>query len=184
MSTFQRRSLVIFIIKGFRTIIFIFIVISTTFRPSSGVCRTLEHSRNFELRLLLNPQGSPVLIPLAKPGTSVKYSCIVTRLQSGLKLLFSSIWPIHRTISGATAPGLSGPGSDGNEGVLRILQSSSVTRTSSSDCLVSYTGHSLGEVLPLCREAVSDFYSPSRLVIQSIFNFIFQTISIQCYIVM
>ena len=33
MYTFLRRSLVILIIKGFRTIVFIFIVISTTFRP-------------------------------------------------------------------------------------------------------------------------------------------------------
>ena len=33
MSKFLRRSLMIFIIKGFRTIVFIFIVISTTFRP-------------------------------------------------------------------------------------------------------------------------------------------------------
>ena len=28
------------------------------------------------------------------------------------------------------------------------------------DCLVSYAGHSLGGVLPLCREAVGVFYSP------------------------
>ena len=33
LSEFLRRSLMIFIIKGFRTIVFIFIVISTTFRP-------------------------------------------------------------------------------------------------------------------------------------------------------
>ena len=33
MSKFLRRSLMIFIIKGFRTIVVIFIVISTTFRP-------------------------------------------------------------------------------------------------------------------------------------------------------
>ena len=33
LSKFLRRSLMIFIIKGFRTIIFIFIVISMTFRP-------------------------------------------------------------------------------------------------------------------------------------------------------
>ena len=39
--------------------------------PSSGVCRTREPSRNFELRPLLNPQGSPVLIPLAMTG----YKC-------------------------------------------------------------------------------------------------------------
>ena len=31
-----------------------------------------------------------------------------------------------------------------NEGVLRILQSSSIAGTSPSDCLVSYPGHSLG----------------------------------------
>ena len=34
-------------------------------RSSSGVCRTREPTRNFELRPLLNPRGSPVLIPLA-----------------------------------------------------------------------------------------------------------------------
>ena len=33
VSKFLRRSLMILIIKGFRTIVFIFIVISTTFRP-------------------------------------------------------------------------------------------------------------------------------------------------------
>ena len=33
LSKFLKRSLMIFIIKGFRTIVFIFIVISTTFRP-------------------------------------------------------------------------------------------------------------------------------------------------------
>ena len=33
---------------------------------------------------------------------------------------FSSIWPIDRTLLGATTPGQSEPGSDGNEGVLRI----------------------------------------------------------------
>ena len=42
--------------------------------------------------------------------------------------------------------------------------SSSIAGTSPSDCLVSYPGHSLrGGVLPLCREAVGVFYSPSRL---------------------
>ena len=32
----------------------------------------------------------------------------------------SSIWPIDSALSGATTPGQSGPGSQGNEGVLRI----------------------------------------------------------------
>ena len=59
-----------FIIKGFRTIVLIFIVISTTFR---SICppvffRCLSNSGTFELRLLLNPQGSSVLIPLAITG--------------------------------------------------------------------------------------------------------------------
>ena len=67
-------------------------------------------------------------------------------------------------LSGAINPSQSGPGSNGNEGVLHILQSSSITRTSSSDCLVSYPEHLLvGGVLPLWRDAVSIFYSYSQL---------------------
>ena len=46
-------------------------------------------------------------------------------------------------LSGATTPSESEPGSNGNKGVLRIPQSSSITGTSPSDCLVSYPGHSL-----------------------------------------
>ena len=45
---------------------------------------------------------------------------------------------------GATTPGQSKPGSNGNEGVLRIPQSSSIIGSLPSDCLVSYTEHSLG----------------------------------------
>ena len=52
----------------------------------------------------------------------------------------SSIWLVDRTHSGE-----SGPGSNGNEGVLRIPQSSSITGVSASYCLVSYLGHSLEE---------------------------------------
>ena len=44
-------------------------------------------------------------------------------------------------LSGATTPGQNRPGSIGNEGVFRIPQSSSITGTSPSDCLVSYPGH-------------------------------------------
>ena len=51
-----------------------------------------------------------------------------------MSTLFSSIWPIDRALSGATTPGKSGPGSDGNDGVLHIPQSSSITGTSPSDC--------------------------------------------------
>ena len=58
-------------------------------------------------------------------------------------MLNSPIWPIDRTLSGATTPGQSGPGSDGNERELCIPQSLSITGTSSSDCLVSYGGDTL-----------------------------------------
>ena len=37
-------------------------------RPSSGVYQTREPTQNFKLRPLLNPRGSPVLIPLAITG--------------------------------------------------------------------------------------------------------------------
>ena len=53
----------------------------------------------------------------------------------------SSIWPIDRTIPGAATPGQSGLGSDGKEGVLRILQNSSITGALPSNCLMSYPGY-------------------------------------------
>ena len=73
---------------------------------------------------------------------------LIRTVQFILSTQFSSIWPIDRTLSGATTPSQSGHGSDGNEGVLCILQSSSITGTSPSDCLLSYTGSSLGEFYP------------------------------------
>ena len=48
---------------------------------------------------------------------------------------------MHRAQSGATTLDQSGPGSNGNEGVRRIPQISSITGTSPSDSLVSYPGH-------------------------------------------
>ena len=57
----------------------------------------------------------------------------------------SYIWPIDRTLSGATTLGLSGLRSDGNEGILCISQSSNIIEALLSDCLVLYAGHSLGE---------------------------------------
>ena len=65
-------------------------------------------------------------------------------IQFSISTLSSSIWPIDRAQSGANTPGQSGPGSDGYEGVLRILQSSNITGMSPLDCLMSYPGHSLG----------------------------------------
>ena len=85
-------------------------------------------------------------------------------IQLSISTLFSSIWPIDRVRSDATTLGQSGPGSDGNEGVFRFPKNSSITGTSPSDCLVSYQDiYWGGGILPLCRDAVGVFYSPSWL---------------------
>ena len=63
-------------------------------------------------------------------------------------VLFNPEWTIDRVLSGTTTPIQSGPGSNGNGGVLRIPQSLSIIETSPSDCLVSYPGHSLGGSYP------------------------------------
>ena len=51
--------------------------------------------------------------------------------------------PYIGPLSGTPTPAQSGPGNDSNKGVLCTPQSSSITGTSPSDCLVSYLGHSL-----------------------------------------
>ena len=74
----------------------------------------------------------------------------------------SSIWPINRTLSGATTLGQSGLGSNGNNGILNIPQNSSITGASPSDCLMSYPGHLLRVgSLPLYRDADGVFNYPS-----------------------
>ena len=64
-------------------------------------------------------------------------------IQFSISTQFNSIWPIDKTLSVATTLGQSGPENNGNEGVPCITQISDITGTSTSDCLQSYTGHSL-----------------------------------------
>ena len=64
--------------------------------------------------------------------------------------LNSSIWTVDPTLTGTTTLNLSGPGSNGNEGVLHILQGSR-TGASPSEGLVSYLGHSLRESFPFAE---------------------------------
>ena len=72
-----------------------------------------------------------------------------------------SIWTIDRTLFGATTPGQSAPGSDGNGVVVRFPQTSSITRTSLSDCLVSYLGHLLeGRSYPSAEKQPVYFTAP------------------------
>ena len=60
------------------------------------------------------------------------------------------------TLSGATILGQIGPGSDGNERVLRIPQSSGITGAPQSDCLVTHPGHLLEgpNLLQKCNQCI------------------------------
>ena len=62
-------------------------------------------------------------------------------------------------LSSATIPDQSGPGSNGNEGVLRLPQSSSIIGTSPSDCLATYPGYLLGESYPSAEVQWADWAS-------------------------
>ena len=73
---------------------------------------------------------------------TIQFQC---QKQFNFKQFSLAIWPIDRTISSARTPSQSGPGSNGNERVLRIPQIFNITGISPSDYLVSYLGHSLGE---------------------------------------
>ena len=83
----------------------------------------------------------------------------VIKVEKMVIILLKYIWPINKTLSGATTPNQSGPGSDGNKGALRIPQSSSITETSSSDCLVSYLGQLSAEKQSVYSTAPADWVS-------------------------
>ena len=74
-----------------------------------------------------------------------------------------SLSPIDRASLVATTPFQSVPARYGDEGVLLIPLSSSITGASSADCLVLYPGESFWRILSLYSEAAGVFYSPRRL---------------------
>ena len=76
---------------------------------------------------------------------------------------FSFGWFIDRTLSDTTTPGKSRPGSDGNECVLRIPQSSNITANTLSDCLVSYLGHTLPGSYFYAKKQSVNFTAPADL---------------------
>ena len=47
-------------------------------------------------------------------------TALFQEIQFSISSQFSSIWPIDRTLSGATTPGHNEPESDGNDGVRHI----------------------------------------------------------------
>ena len=61
-------------------------------------------------------------------------------------------------MSGDATLDQSGPGSDGNVGVICILQRSKIIGASLWDCLVSYQEHSLGGGSNRSPEQVTEFY--------------------------
>ena len=74
-----------------------------------------------------------VLFQTIQFSISTQFKCqnvLFQTIQFSISALFSSIWPIRRALSDATTPSQSGPGSDGNEEVLCITQSSSGERKS------------------------------------------------------
>ena len=71
----------------------------------------------------------------------------------------SSIWLIDRILPlQATVD----EGNNGNDGVFRIPQSSGITETSPSDCLMPYTGHSL-EGLTLNQRCIRCIVQPQPI---------------------
>ena len=87
-----------------------------------------------------------------------------------------SIWPIDRTLSGATSPCQSEAGSNGNERVLHIPQISKAG-SSPSDCFMSYPGHSFcgGYLIPQQRWSWCIQYKNAKnFLIFSFHFFIFQ----------
>ena len=98
---------------------------------------------------------------IVKNNSFSSYS-VYTNNSVKYKYGISSIKPIDRALSGATTLDQSGTGSNGNEGVLRMPKSPSITWTSLSDCQMQDTHLVMVGVLPLCRSPVSVFYKPSR----------------------
>ena len=72
--------------------------------------------------------------------------------------MISFIKPINKTLSGTIILDSSGPGSNGNEGILHIPLRSWIG-ASTEDCLLSYPGNSLWvKVLSLYGDDSSRFY--------------------------
>ena len=81
--------------------------------------------------------------------TCIRYMISFQTIQFSLCTQFK--WPIGRTKSGSTTPVKNGLGSNGNEGVLRIPQSSSITGVSPSDFLCHIQDSHWGRITPLRR---------------------------------
>ena len=82
----------------------------------------------------------------------------------------SSIWPIYKTLSGATYPFQTGTENDDNKAVLRIPQSPCINWSSLSDCSMPYPVHLLGGGAYLSAE-IQSAYSTAP-VVRAVYIFI------------
>ena len=85
--------------------------------------------------------------------------------------------PLVRALPGATTPGQSGPGSDGNKEVLLIPQTFSITGTPPSDFSVSYPGFSLGGVGSCSSAAVQSVYSTAPEIVFFFFFYSYKQVT-------
>ena len=119
--------------------------ILTFFSGFGLVLRHINHCRLFHAKSIFIHINSSISNHLVWHKSRTVLFQTIQFSKSTVWMSNSFIPPIDRTLSGATTPGQSEPGSDGNQGVLCFPQSSTINRASSSHCLVSYPGYSLGE---------------------------------------
>ena len=106
---------------------------------------------------------------LHKYAVSISKTVLFLTIQFFISTQFSSIWPIDRTLSGATTPGQTGPGAMAMKGTpyspkLQYCWNFTIRLFSviSTTLVVVVVGGG-GRVLSLCRDAVGVFYSSIRL---------------------
>ena len=101
--------------------------------------------------------------PLANTLTARPMSGNFIHINSSISQ-FSSIWPIHKILSGATTPGQHRPGSDGNKWAVCICQSSSIIVY----YLVLYSGPSLWRFSFYPSSVMQSVYSAVYLFLRGV----------------
>ena len=95
-------------------------------------------------------------------NSSVKCQNIsISNNSVSVRILFSSIWLIDKTRSGAITTDHSGPGRHGNERVLRIPKAPALLKPHHQILKCHIQDVRLGGSKPICRDAVGVFYDPA-----------------------
>ena len=144
-------------------------------------------SNSIYYQSFLCPHFNIFQILICIPNNSIKHQLLVYTKLNDQKVLFqtiqfsvySSIWLIDRTLSGATTFVQSGPWSNRHEGVLCISQSSSVTKASPSDYSVMHK-ILIGEAY-LCAEMQSVYSATQADWAKRIQHYIYIYIYIYIY---